>query len=88
MTDVVIEVSVPQAADIEAVTETVDVTADPSGAPVILVASPGPPGGRGPEGPPGTGELTPEDLAEVVDDVLDELNPPANLVLLFENSLT
>lgn len=78
MSDVVVEVSVPQATDIEAVAETIDVTADPDGAAVIVVATPG---------PPGTGELTPEDLAEVVDDVLDELNPPVTLVLLFENSL-
>ncbi|PPJ31856.1 hypothetical protein C5E45_32720 [Nocardia nova] len=76
MSDVVIEVSVPQTADIEAVADTVDVTADPTGAPVIVVAAPGPPG-----------ELAPEDLAEVVDDVLNELTPPINLVLLFENSL-
>lgn len=52
MTDVVIEVFVPDSADIEAITDTVDLTADPSGAAVVLVAAPGPPG---PRGVPGNG---------------------------------
>lgn len=52
MTDVVIEVWVPDTTDIAAVAETVDLTADPSGAAVILVAAPGPPG---PRGAPGNG---------------------------------
>lgn len=52
MTEVVIEVSVPQTVDIEAIADTVDVVADPSGAQVVIVATPGPPG---PPGPPGDG---------------------------------
>lgn len=52
MTEVVIEVSVPNSTDIVAVADTVDLTADPNGAAVILVAAPGPPG---PPGAPGDG---------------------------------
>lgn len=52
MTDIVIEVSVPDTADITAIADTVDLTANPNGAAVILVAAPGPPG---PPGPPGNG---------------------------------
>lgn len=52
MTDVVIEVSVPQSTDIEVVADSVDVVADPNGPQVIVVATPGPPG---PPGPPGDG---------------------------------
>lgn len=52
MTDVVIEVSVPQSTDIEIVADPVDVVADPNGPQVIIVAAPGPPG---PPGSPGDG---------------------------------
>lgn len=44
MTDLVVDVFVPQSTDIEVIADTVDVVADPSGAQVIVVATPGPPG--------------------------------------------
>ena len=50
MTDVVIEVSVPQSADIEVVADSFDVVADPNPPQVIIVAVPGPPGPPGPAG--------------------------------------
>lgn len=52
MPDLVIDVFVPQSTDIEIIADTVDVVADPSGAQVIVVATPGP---EGPPGPPGDG---------------------------------
>lgn len=60
----------------------------PDGARVVLVPS-GQPGQPGPPGPPG--ELTPEEKAALADDaaeeVLADLEPPVNLVIVFENSL-
>lgn len=42
-------------------------------------------------GPAGTAELTPEQLAQIAEDtgeqVLEDLEPPVSLVLLFENGL-
>lgn len=81
---VVIDVSVPSTADVEAVATVVDVVADPAGATVILVPTPSP----GPQGAPG-GDLTPEQRQELVDDVeaevLAELEPAVNLVIRFRN---
>ncbi|WP_328660333.1 hypothetical protein [Nocardia salmonicida] len=79
MTDLVIEVTVPDSADIVAEAEAVDIVTDSSGAQVIVVATPGPPG------PPG--EISPEDLDDVVDDVIDELEPPVSLTQLFLNGM-
>lgn len=47
-----IEVTSPAAVTLEVATPAVDVTPDPDGAQVIVVATPGPPG---PAGPPGDG---------------------------------
>ncbi|MGW5920852.1 hypothetical protein ACWFPY_17855 [Nocardia fluminea] len=79
MTDLVIEVSVPDSADIAAEIESVDIVTDPSGAQVIVVATPGPPGPAG--------EISPEDMGQVVDDVIDELEPPVSLTQLFLNGM-
>lgn len=76
MSAVVIEVSVPQSADIAAAADPVDITPDPSGAQVILVPGAG-----------GALELDPEDVGIVVDEVLGELEPPVSLVLLLENGM-
>lgn len=76
---IVIEVTVPDSADIAAEVDAVDVVAESDGAQVIVVATPGPPG------PPG--ELSPDDMDEVVDDVLDAIEPPVNLTLLFLNGM-
>lgn len=81
MTDIVIEVSVGASVDVAAVADTVDVVADPGGAPVILVPTPGP------LSPLTTGQV--EDIAdEVTEDVLAALEPPINLTLLFLNAST
>ncbi|MGN2640689.1 hypothetical protein ACTD5D_31860 [Nocardia takedensis] len=45
-----LEVSLPPATDIDTLADVVEVTADPEGARVLIVATPGPPG------PPGPGE--------------------------------
>lgn len=50
MTEIVIDVSVPQSVDILAVANTVDISPDPQGATVVLIAAPGPPGPRGAPG--------------------------------------
>mgnify|MGYP000943660732 CR=1 FL=1 len=52
------------------------------GARVVVVPKPGPPGEPGADG-----HVAPEDLEQIVDDVLDDLTPPVSLVLLFENGL-
>lgn len=86
---VVIDVFVPLTADVEVVAQEVAVVAapDPGGAHVIVVPSPGPPGPPGEDG----ADLTPEERQAIVDDaeaeVLEELEPPVDLVVLFENSL-
>lgn len=79
MTDLVIEVTVPDSADIVAEDESVDVVTAADGAQVIVVATPGPPG------PPG--ELSPDDMDEVIDDVLDAIEPPVSLTQLFLNGM-
>ncbi len=48
-----LEVSVPPATDIETLADVVEVSADPAGPRVLIVATPGPPG---PPGPPGQGQ--------------------------------
>lgn len=69
----------------------------PTGA-VVRVAAPRPPTTiavptQGPPGPPGEdgADLTPEERQAIVDDaedaVLEELEPPVTLTVLFENSL-
>lgn len=66
----------------------VRITAPADGARVVLVPA-GQPGTPGPPGPPG--ELTPQEKAALADDaateVLADLEPPVDLVVLFENSL-
>ncbi|WP_280454765.1 hypothetical protein [Nocardia brasiliensis] len=84
-----IEVQIPQATDIETISDVVEISADPDGAQVLLVATPGPPG---PPGIPGEGgDLSPEERAALIDDAsaqtLEDLEPPVSLVLLFENAL-
>ncbi|MFE7745358.1 hypothetical protein [Nocardia sp. NPDC057455] len=59
-------------------------TINPSdGSRVVVVATPGPPG------PPG--EIDPADMNQIADDataqVLEDLEPPVTLSLLFENGL-
>ncbi|MFE7747314.1 hypothetical protein [Nocardia sp. NPDC057455] len=81
MSEVVIEVSVPQAADIAAAADPVDVVADPAGATVLVVPTPGPPS-----------PLTSGELAQITDDAVEQvlaaIEPPVNLVLWFENQIT
>lgn len=55
------------------------------GARVLVVPKPGPPGPKGDDGV--DGQIDPDDLDQIVDDVLDDLTPPVSLVLLFENGL-
>uniref|UniRef100_UPI002458CF19 hypothetical protein n=1 Tax=Nocardia brasiliensis TaxID=37326 RepID=UPI002458CF19 len=75
-----IEVQIPQATDIETISDVVEISADPDGAQVLLVATPGPPG------PPGTtgegGALYPEERPARIDDAnaqtLEDLQPPGS----------
>ncbi|MGN2634641.1 hypothetical protein ACTD5D_39690 [Nocardia takedensis] len=48
-----LEVSLPPATDTEPLADVVEVSTDPAGSRVLIVATPGPPG---PPGPPGAGE--------------------------------
>ena len=79
MSDIVIEVAVPDSADIAAESDAVDVVAESGGAQVIVVATPGPPGPAG--------ELSPDDMDEVVGDVLAAVEPPVSLTLLVLHGL-
>lgn len=63
------------------------------GPPTILAAAPASPGVimLPVPGPAGSAELSPEQLAQLADDtgdqVLEDLEPPVDLVILFENGL-
>lgn len=89
MTDVVIEVSVPNSTDIEVVADAVDVTADPNGAQVIVVATPGPPG------PPGSAGDGTQVFNEIPSGTQDGVNtvfalahtPQSGSTMLYRNGL-
>ncbi|MBF6326607.1 hypothetical protein IU451_29345 [Nocardia cyriacigeorgica] len=51
------------------------------GARVVVLPTPGPPG------PPGDTELSPEERDQVIADVVADLEPPVNLILLFQNGM-
>lgn len=89
MSTIVIEVSVPQSADIEAAAAAVDVVADPGGAQVIVVPAPGPPG---PAGPPGEGTRvvgeTPAGVKNGINTIFTLAHPPqTGSVSVYRNGL-